>query len=331
MRTPTYGDVAAAVERLHGHAARTPLLRAQPLGTVHGATLLVKAENLQIGGAFKFRGAYNRLVQLDREQAAAGVVAFSSGNHAQGVAAAGRLLGVPTTIVMPADAPRIKIDNTRGFGAEVIFFDRMTEDREAIARRLVGERGATLVPSYDDPDIIAGQGTTAVELVEQAQAGGHALDVVVVPVGGGGLIAGCSLALRALSPRTSIYGAEPAACDDTRRSLRSGRRESNAKDASTICDALMSPMPGALTFPINRQALQDVVAVSDAMVLEAMAYAWRELKLVVEPGGAVALASVLNGLIDVRGKVVGIIISGGNVDPSLYGKLFAERAPQPTQ
>lgn len=324
-RIPTYADVAAAARRLLDHAVRTPVLRAQPLGTVRGAKLLVKAENLQIGGAFKFRGAYNRLVQLDRARAAAGVVAFSSGNHAQGVAAAGRLLRVRTTIVMPADAPRIKIDNTRALGAEIVFFDRFKEDREAIARRLVDASGATLVPSYDDPDIIAGQGTAAVEFIEQARQLGFELDAVVVPIGGGGLVAGCSLAIQELSPRTAIYGAEPAACDDTARSLRSGRRETNPPDARTICDALMSPTPGTLTFPINQRSLRDVFPVTDEMVLGAMAYAWRELKIVIEPGGAVALAAVLAGRIDARGKVIGVIASGGNVDPSLYEKIFAER------
>ncbi len=325
MRVPSYADVVAAARRLEGHAVRTPVLRAEPLGTVHGATLWVKAENLQIGGAFKFRGAYNRLVQLDRVRAAAGVVAFSSGNHAQGVAAAGKLLGVPATIVMPADAPRIKIDNTRALGADIVFFDRFTEDREAIARRLVDDKGATLVPSYDDPDIIAGQGTAALEFLEQVRQLGFELDAMVVPVGGGGLLAGCSLVMRERSRATAIYGVEPAAFDDTRRSLASGRRESNPPRARTICDALMSPTPGALTFPINREALREVVTVSDELVLDAMAYAWRELKMVVEPGGAVALAAVLQGKIDARGKVIGVIVSGGNVDPLQYQQIFARR------
>jgi len=320
---PRFADVVAAAARLAGHASRTPLLRAPPLPGAKGATLLVKAETLQRGGAFKFRGAYNRLAQLDAAQAAAGVVAWSSGNHAQGVAAAGQLLGIRTTIVMPADAPVIKVENTRRLGAEIVFYDRPRENREEIACALAAKRGATVVPSYDDPHIIAGQGTVGLEMVAQARELGAApFNAVLIPIGGGGLIAGCALALHELSPATEIYGAEPVGFDDTARSLASGKRETNVPGAQTLCDALLSPTPGELTFPINKRLLRGGFAVTDEMVLAAMAWAWRELKLVVEPGGAVALAAVLHGLYDCNGKTVGVVLSGGNVDPDVYRKAL---------
>ena len=316
---PGYAAVAAAATRLVGHAVRTPLIRAQPMADPRHGTLLIKAETLQIGGAFKFRGAYNRLSQMSREEIAGGVVAWSSGNHAQGVAAAGRLLGIRTTIVMPADAPTIKVENTRALGAEIVFYDRVTQSREEIARALVAQRGATLVPSYDDPDVIAGQGTVALEMLAQAsEMGFGSFDAVLVPVGGGGLVAGCALALHELSPTTKIYGVEPEGFDDTARSLALGQRQTVAKGATTLCDALMAPTPGDLTFPINQRLLSGVFAVSNEMVLAAMAYAWRELKLVVEPGGAVALAAVLHGLYDRAGKTVGVVLSGGNVDAPVF-------------
>lgn len=320
---PRYEDVAAAAKRLAGHATRTPLLRAPPLPGVKGATVLVKAEPLQRGGAFKFRGAYNRLAQLSPAEAKAGVVAWSSGNHAQGVAAAGQLLGIRTTIVMPADAPAIKVENTRGFGAEIVFYDRLRENREAIAYAIAEKSGAATVPPYDHPHVIAGQGTVAVEMVEQARELGAApFDAVLTPVGGGGLIAGCSLALNELSPATEVYGVEPAGFDDTGRSLASGKRETNASGAKSLCDALMAPTPGELTFPINKRLLRGAFAVTDEMVLAAMAWAWRELKLVVEPGGSVALAAVLHGLYDCNGKTVGVVVSGGNVDADVYARAL---------
>lgn len=318
----SYTDVAAAATRLAGHAIRTPLLHAP----FTGAKLLVKAETLQRGGAFKFRGAYNRLSQLDAKQAAAGVVAWSSGNHAQGVAAAGAMLGIRTTIVMPADAPVIKIRNTRGFGADVVLYDRARESREEIGRGIAAERGATIVPPYDDPRIIAGQGTLAMEMVAQAREMGAApFDAVLAPVSGGGLISGCALALHELSPDTAIYAVEPAGFDDTRRSLASGKRETNAGGATTLCDALMVSTPGELTFPINKRLLRGGFVVSDDMVLHAMQWAWREMKLVAEPAGAAALAAVLNGVFDCRGKTVGVVLSGGNVDADLYCRALAGR------
>lgn len=315
----TFEAVQAASRRLAGQAVVTPLLHCAELDRHTGGRIFVKAENLQIAGAFKFRGAYNRLVQLDERQRRQGVVAWSSGNHAQGVAAAGSRLGVSTTIIMPADAPTIKVDNTRRLGAEVIFYDRHSESREAIGQRLSTERGATLVPSYDDPHIIAGQGTAGLEMATQlGDLHGARFDAVLVPCGGGGLVGGCAIALQAVSPGTKVYAVEPDGYDDTLRSLTSGERQQARPGAKTLCDALMAPTPGDLTFPINRRLLAGGYAVTDEMVLAAMAFAWRELKLVVEPGGAVALAAVLHGLLDCRGKTVGVVLSGGNVDAAVY-------------
>jgi threonine dehydratase len=320
---PTYADIAAAATRLAGRAHRTPLLRAPPWPGPPRATVLVKAETLQRGGAFKFRGAFNCMSQLDAQQKAAGVVAWSSGNHAQGVAAAAQMLGVRATIVMPADAPAIKVENTRGFGAEIVFYDRVRESREGIGQAIAARSGAAVVPPYDDPRVIAGQGTVAKEMVEQARELGAAeLDAVLTPVGGGGLMAGCALALQELSPRTEVYGVEPVGFDDTARSFASGKQESNAPGAKSLCDALQSSKPGDLTFPINRRLVRGLFAVSDEMVLAAMAWAWRELKLVVEPGGAAALAAVLHGLYDCSGKTVGVVLSGGNVDAAVYAQAL---------
>jgi threonine dehydratase len=314
-----FEDVADAAARIAGQAYRTPLLHAGGELAAAARSVVVKAENLQIGGSFKFRGAYNRLAQLDAAQRARGVVAWSSGNHAQGVAAAGRRLGVATTIVMPRDAPRTKIDGTAQLGAEIVFYDRYTENREAIARALAGERGATLVPSYDDPDVIAGQGTVGLEIIEQSQRLlGSTPGVLLVPCGGGGLVAGCAIAFERLSPRTRIYCVEPAGFDDTARSLASGRREHALEGSRTVCDALMAPTPGELTWPINRRLLAGGISVTDAMVTAAVAYAWREMKLVLEPGGAVAIAALLHGLLDCRNQRVAVVASGGNVDVQWY-------------
>ncbi len=320
---PTAADVALAAQRLAEFAAHTPLLHAPLLSAHTGGTVYLKAENLQIGGSFKFRGACNRLVQLDTSARARGVVAWSSGNHGQAVAIAGTKLGIPTTIVMPKDAPRLKIENTKRAGAEIVFYDRHTESREEIGRRLTAERGATLVPSYDDRDVIAGQGTTALEIVTQlAQRSGAPLDALLVPCGGGGLIAGCAIAAQNVSPHTKVYAVEPDGFDDTARSLVSGRREHNAADAATACDALMAPTPGTLTLPINQRLLAGGLSVTDAMVFRAIAYAWRELKLVIEPGGAVALAAILNNLFDCRGMTVVVVLSGGNVDADVYDRAL---------
>ena len=292
--TVSLTDIEHALERLSGAALRTPLLRCAELSDRAGASVLIKPENLQHIGAFKFRGAYNRLAQLDQDEQRAGVVAFSSGNHAQGVAYAAKLLGIPATIVMPTDAPRIKLENTRRLGAEVRLYERQGESREQIASAIAAERGAVLVPSYDDPDIIAGQGTCGYELVEQAAALGMRPAALLVPCGGGGLLAGVSTAVRALLPETAIYGVEPENFDDHARSWKSGVRESVPGTHSTLCDSLMTPTPGALTWSINRTTVSNFLVVTEDEVRHAVSFAFRYLKLVVEPGGAVALAALLS-------------------------------------
>jgi len=323
LRLPGFDDVRAAAARIAGHARRTPLLVGTPLDAITGGRILLKLETLQHTGSFKFRGAYNRLAQLDAAQRAAGVVAFSSGNHAQGVAAAARLLGVPATIVMPADAPRVKMQNTLALGAEVVTYDRLRESREEIAARLATERGAVLVPSFDDPDIIAGQGTVGLEIADQAADLGLRIDDVVVCTSGGGLVAGIALAFQSLSPGTRIWSAEPEGHDDHRRSLASGRRETNAPGTRSICDALLAPSPGELTFEINRRLLAGGLAASDTEVRSAIAFAARTLKLVVEPGGAVALASLLAGRLDASGRSIAVVLSGGNIDDELLRNVLA--------
>jgi threonine dehydratase len=321
--TISLADIQAAAARLKGLAVETPLIENPALNERLGGRVLLKPETLQRAGAFKFRGAYNRLSQLTDEEKVRGVVAFSSGNHAQGVALAARLLEIPALIVMPTDAPSVKVEATKSFGAEIRFYDRFTEDRIAIADQIAAERGCTVVPSYDDPHIIAGQGTLGLELVEQARAQGVELDRVLSPVGGGGLIAGTSTAVKGLSPSTEVWGAEPAGFDETRRSLESGDRETIDKDARSICDALLTPIPGELTFAINQRTLTGIVAVTDAEVAEAMRYAFSVLKLVVEPGGCVALAAALAGKVAVAGKTSAIVLSGGNVDPGLFARVLA--------
>jgi threonine dehydratase len=323
VRLPTMEDVRAAAGRIAGHARRTPLLADTPLDEITGGRILLKLETLQHTGSFKFRGAYNRLCQLDAVERRAGVVAFSSGNHAQGVAAAARLLGIPATIVMPADAPRVKMQNTLALGASVVEYDRERESREAIAARLAAERGAVLVPSFDDPHIIAGQGTVGLEIAEQSAELGRPPDDVVVCCSGGGLVAGTALAIRAMLPAARVWAAEPAGFDDHRRSLAAGERLANAPGARSICDALLAPTPGELTFEINRRLLAGGLAVTDGEVREAIACAARLLKLVVEPGGAVALASVLAGRLDVRGRTVAVVLSGGNIDDALLRDVLA--------
>jgi threonine dehydratase len=320
---PGIAEVEAAAARLAGIVRRTPLLAGTPLDEAIGGRLLFKAECLQRTGSFKLRGAYNRLVQLDDERRRAGVVAFSSGNHAQGVAAAARTLGIRATIVMPSDAPAIKLANTRALGAEVVLYDRFSEDREQIARRLVAERGATLVPAYDDPKVVAGQGTAGLELMQQAAALGLMPDQVLVPTSGGGLTAGTAIAVRTLAPRAVVYGVEPEAFDDTRRSLAAGTLLKNPPEARSLCDALQSSPPGALTFAINRELLAGVLVVSDAEVETAMARSFRDLKLVVEPGGAVALAAALAGRVPLAGRTTAILLSGGNVDARTFAAALA--------
>jgi threonine dehydratase len=314
-------DIKAAAERIRGHAVRTPLLEARAASAATGARVFVKPEVLQRTGSFKFRGAMNRLSQLSAEERKRGVVAFSSGNHAQGVAAAAKAMGTHATIVMPADAPKLKIANTRGHGAEVVFYDRYKEDRAAIGRKLAEERALTLVPPFDDYRIMAGQGTIGLELVEDARANGLSLDAVLVPCSGGGLTAGVATALAELSPNTKVYGVEPENFDDTARSLAAGKRLANTGATPTICDALMTERPGELTFPILQRHVQ-ALSVSDEEVLSAMRHAFYELKLVVEPGGAAAFAALLAGKLDLRDKTVAVILSGGNVDADLFDRAL---------
>ena len=314
-------DVEAAAARLEGVAVRTPLLRSHALDEAAGGTVLVKPECLQVTGSFKIRGAYNFLSQLSAEEAQRGVVAFSSGNHAQGVAAAGSMLGIHTAIVMPEDAPRAKLENTRRLGGEVITYDRYTGDREAIAREIAAQRGAVVVPSYDHDYIIAGQGTVGLEIAQQCQELGFEPDSVLICCGGGGLSSGSATALRGLYPNVSVHTVEPEDFDDTARSLVSGQREQVSADARSICDALQAHSPGKLTFEILQRLAGKGLAVSDAEVREAMRFAFRHLKLVVEPGGAAALAAVLAGKIETLGKTTGVVISGGNVDVELYAEI----------
>ena len=317
-------DVEAAAGRLDGIAVRTPLVRNHELDEVAGGSVFVKPECLQVTGSFKIRGAYNFLSQLTPEEAQHGVVTFSSGNHAQGVAAAGAILGIRTTIVMPEDAPRAKLENTKRLGGEVITYDRYTGDREAIARSIAAERGAVVVPSYDHDYIMAGQGTVGLEIARDLQALGITPDEVLVNCGGGGLIAGSATALKAAFPDVNVHTVEPEDFDDTARSLASGKRETIRDDARSICDALQASAPGELTFEVNRRLLSAGLAVSDAEVRAAMRFAFRHLKLVVEPGGAAALAALLSGKLDTAGKTVVVVISGGNVDLELYAEIQKE-------
>lgn len=321
---PTFDDVVAAAKRLAGIAWRTPLLTGTPLDELAGGRVLIKVESLQRTGSFKIRGAYNRLVQLDPAGRTAGVVAFSSGNHAQGVACAAAMLGIGATIVMPADAPRAKLDGTRAFGAEIVTYDRDRESREAIASRLATERGATLVPAFDDPHVIAGQGTVGLELMQQARELDSMPDQVLIACSGGGLVSGSALAIRELSPTTEVLCVEPAGFDDTRRSLEAGRRMMNMKGARSICDGLQSLSPGVLTFALMRKLLAGGVTVTDAQVQQAMAWASRHLKLVIEPSGAVALAALLTGQVQTRGRTTAIVITGGNVDAAVFVEALSQ-------
>ena len=320
-RLPSYQGVLDAARRIDGVAVRTPLIESPALNERLGGRVLMKAENLQRAGAFKFRGAYNRISRMTEDERARGVVAFSSGNHAQGVAAAARLVGTRALIVMPADSPAVKVEGVRAFGGEVRLYDRWTESREEIGAQIAAERGAVLVPPFDDPFIIEGQGTTALELLDQADA---PIDQLLCGASGGGLIAGINLVMAERSPDTRVAVVEPESFDDTARSLAAGTRVGHPQRTPSICDALMSPMPGALTFPINRR-LAAALTVSDAEVAEAVAFAFRQLKLVVEPGGAVSLAALLAGKIETRDRTTALVLSGGNVDPGLFAAIIEGR------
>lgn len=315
--------IEAAAERLKGHARRTPLLSSPFLDRIAGRRLLVKAECLQQTGSFKFRGAWSALSALDPDTRAKGVIAFSSGNHAQGVAAAARAYGVPAVIVMPADAPEAKVAGTRGLGAEVVLYDRATQDRDALGAQLAAERGLTLIKPFDEPLVIAGQGTCGLEIAEQAAEAGVTEADVLVCCGGGGLTSGIALALEARAPGLRVRPAEPEGFDDVKRSLEAGRIERNAALSGNICDAIITPQPGNLTFPILHRLCGPGLAVSEEEALRAMRLAFRHLKIVAEPGGAVALAAALFRPSEISGDAVICTVSGGNVDPAIFARALA--------
>ena len=315
-----YADIEAAAARLAGIAHRTPVATSRTADERTGAQLFFKCENLQRMGAFKFRGAYNALSQFIPEQRRTGVVAFSSGNHAQAVALSSRLLGIPATILMPNDAPQMKIDATRGYGAEVQLFDRYKEDREAIGRKLADERGMTLIPPFDHPHVMAGQGTAALELIDQAGA----LDVLLVCVGGGGLISGCAVAAKHALPQCRVIGVEPEAGNDVQQSLRRGEVV-RIDVPQTIADGAQTQAPGRFTFPVIQALVDDVLTVTDQQLVSTMRFFAERMKLVVEPTGCLAAAAALDGVLDVRGKKVGVILSGGNIDVTRYAALLSGR------
>lgn len=322
-------DIRAARDRLAGAARRTPLLESDTLSAIAGRRVLVKAECLQRTGSFKFRGGWSALSALSPEARARGVIGYSSGNHAQGVALAARLHGAPAVIVIPSDAPKLKIANTKGYGAEVVLYDRWGESREEIGERIAADRGLTLIRPYDEPMVIAGQGTCGLEIAEQAAEAGVTEADVIVCCGGGGLTAGVSLALEAEAPGLRVRPAEPAGYDDTARSLASGRRERADANEASICDAIVTPMPGELTFPILKRLAGPGFAVADEEARCAMATAWKHLKVVAEPGGAVALAAAIFRRDDIEGDAVICTISGGNADPGLYAAALADYGDAP--
>ncbi len=319
MNPPSIEDIEAAAARLSGQAVRTPLIESPALNDRTGGRILLKAETLQRTGSFKFRGAYNFLSRIAPDARANGVVAYSSGNHAQGVAAAAQLFDIPAVIVMPSDAPAMKIDNTRSYGADVVLYDRQNEDRAQIADDIATERGSTLVPPYDHPWTIEGQGSVGLEIAAQCAERDARPDAVLVCCGGGGLAAGIATALSDRLPDTKVHTVEPEGFDDTRRSFIAGDRVANDMSASSICDALLAPIPGELTFAVMHARGVTGLAVSDDAVRAAVAFAWRTLKLVVEPGGAVTLAAILSGEMDCREKTVVATLTGGNVDAETFG------------
>lgn len=317
-RVPSFEDVLRASKRLEGHAAKTPLLRSDRLDDIYGCKVFLKAEAKQKGGAFKYRGARNRLSQLSPEGAKTGVVAYSSGNHAIGVAISAKELGIPALIVMPKDAPKVKVETVLSYGGEIRFYDRLTESREEIAEKISRKTGRVIVPSFNDPFIIAGQGSIGIELAEQCPD----LDAVIVCLGGGGMCAGISLALQTLCPKAEIYGAEPEGYNDHQMSLETGERVSLSSPPETLCDALMTPRPGDLTWAVNSKSLSKVFTVSDEDCLKAMALARKELDVTLEPGGAVALASLMRYKPFFEDKKVVVIGSGGNVDPDVMERAL---------
>lgn len=322
-RLPSFADVLAAAGRLEGIAEKTPLLHSPKVDERLGFQLLVKAESLQKTGSFKFRGAYNALVQLSSEQRRAGVVSYSSGNHAQGLAAAAGLLGIAATVVMPSDAPSIKAERTRSYGAQVVLYDRYLEDRVAIAEKIAAASGATVIPSFDDPDIIAGQGTAGLEMAEQARSMGFHLDVAIMSCSGGGLSSGCAISLSEKCPGIALYTAEPEGIDDMRYSLAAGRRVPSPPHTRSVCDSLTTRIPGELTFELNRRLITEGLSVDDSEVFAAMGLAFDEFRLVLEPGGAAALAAAMGRKADFKDKTVAVVASGGNVTRELFAKALS--------
>ena len=316
LSAPDMDDVKNAAKTLHGNAIHTPMLENAEISQFLNCRLLIKAETAQRTGAFKFRGAYNRISLLNEKQKKRGVIAYSSGNHAQAVALAAELLGTTALIVMPDDAPKTKMARTRELGADIITYDRATQTREDVAEKIQAERNMVMVPPNEDRRVMAGAGTVALELVQQAKTVDAMPDIVLVPCGGGGLSAATAIVMKGLSPATEVYGVEPDLFDDTKRSLELGRRVENPKGLKTICDAIMTDTPGALTFPINQKLLAGVMSVSDDQVRTAMLFAFEHFKIVVEPGAAVGLAAVLSNKIETAGKTVAVIATGGNVDKS---------------
>lgn len=323
---PQLKDILSAAQQIKEYAVKTPLLMAHDLSQRLEAEVYIKPECLQRVGAFKFRGAFNRLSRLNDAERKRGVVAYSSGNHAQGVAASAQILAMDAVIVMPCDSPKMKLQNTKNYGAEVITYDRENESREDIADQISKERGSIVVPSFEDFYIISGQGTVALEAVQQAEKMAVKFDIFMTPVGGGGLISGCSIALKALSPETKIYGVEPDGFNDVQRSLKSGKIENNSRASGSICDAILTVHPEQMTYEIMSKNLSGVLTVTDDEVLVAMKYAWEKLKLVVEPGACVALAAILHGKINVKGKKLCLVLSGGNVDEETFKKALDKKA-----
>lgn len=326
LQFPTYADIAAAAERLKGHAHHTPVMQSRTLNQRLGAQVFFKCENLQRMGAFKFRGGYNALALFDAAQRRAGVVTFSSGNHAQAVALSAQLLGIPAVVLMPQDAPAAKVAATRGYGAEVIQYDRFTQDREALTRDIARTRGMTLIPPYDHADVLTGQGTAVKELFDEVQAGGRDLDMLFVPVGGGGLLSGACLVAKARAPHCAVYGVEPATGNDAQQSLRSGQLV-RIDTPHTIADGAQTQSLGALTFAVIRQSAAeiatDIVTATDAQLIEALRFCAERMKMIVEPTGVLGLAAVCHAGLPVQGKRIGIVLSGGNVDLAKFAQWMA--------
>jgi len=320
---PEYSDIVSAAKQLKGNAVRTPLLRSDVLDAQVKARVFIKAECLQRTGSFKFRGAFNRISRLTEDEKQVGVLAYSSGNHAQGIAASAKLNGTHAKILMPKDAPASKVEGVKFWGGEVVFFDRASESREDIAGQIAETEGRVLIPPYEDPYIMAGQGTAGLEAIEQMAEQDAEPDIAICPAGGGGLVAGVGLAIKHHHPDAQIWAAEPEGFDDHVRSLANGQREANDRLTGSICDAIITPTPGELTWQLNKHQLSGATAVSDDEALDAVAFAWRHLKIVIEPGAVVALAAILSGKLDVQGKSVCVLATGGNVDPEMFSRALA--------